>query len=181
MLWSLRSVLVCGLVLVTTSAIAADRIRLAVQRTGTLAWELEVIRRARARPAGRSADRDHRACLDRSRQDRAQGRLRDMMLSDWLWGRARALAGDALVFYPSSSTLRGRDGTANSPVGDSHGPQRPQACGRRWAARKKLAIAAGACAPLRPRSQAAINDRSMRTALLSEKALQGEHDATLTF
>jgi NitT/TauT family transport system substrate-binding protein len=41
---ALRFALIALIALAATNAEAADRIRLAVQKTGTLAWELDVIR-----------------------------------------------------------------------------------------------------------------------------------------
>ena len=44
MIHCLRLALAAALALVAASAMAADRIRLVVQKTGTLAWELEIIK-----------------------------------------------------------------------------------------------------------------------------------------
>ncbi len=42
--------LAAAMALATSSATAADRIRIAVQRTGTLAWELDIIKNSWPRP-----------------------------------------------------------------------------------------------------------------------------------
>jgi NitT/TauT family transport system substrate-binding protein len=41
---TLRIAVCVSLALVASHALAADRIRIAVQKTGTLAWELEIVR-----------------------------------------------------------------------------------------------------------------------------------------
>jgi len=172
---------VLAVALTVTSAQAADRIRLAVQRTGTLAWELDVIR---------THGLDKKANLDIQALELAsteagkiaiKGGSADMMLSDWLWvARERAL-GDKLVFYPSSSTLGAVMVPGNSTIADVAGLKG-----------MKLAIAGG---PL-DKSWLLLQGLARRSGvdlrrqasivygappLLSEKALHGEHDATLTF
>src|SRR5271154_1840233 len=111
-----RAVLAFTIALVAVSADAADRIRIAAQKTGTFAWELEVLR-------AHGLDRD--ANLDIETTELAsteagkialKGGSADLILSDWLWvGRERAL-GDDLVFYPYSSTLGAVMVPANSSI-----------------------------------------------------------------
>src|SRR6266446_4679255 len=137
-----------------TSTMAADRIRLAVQRTGTLAWELDVIRT-------HGLDREFDLAIEtvelastEASKIALKGGSADLMLSDWIWVARERSLGDDLVFYPSSSTLGAVMVPADSPIRgivDLPG--------------KKLAVAGG---PL---------DKSW----LLQKALQGEIDATLTF
>jgi NitT/TauT family transport system substrate-binding protein len=160
---------------------AADRIRIAVQKTGTLAWELEIVR---------SHGLDKQANLDLQITELAsteagkialRGGSADVILSDWLWvARERAL-GDALTFYPYSSTLGAVMVPEQSPIraiADVKG--------------KKIAVAGG---PL-DKSWLLLQAFARRSGLdlktqaspvygapplLSQKALQGEMDATLTF
>src|SRR5208282_5731949 len=89
----------------TTHAFAADRIRIAAQKTGTLAWELEIVK-------SHGLDRD--AGLDIVTTELAsteagkialKGGSADLILSDWLWVTRERALGDDLVFYPYSSTL----------------------------------------------------------------------------
>ena len=88
-----------------SSAGAADRIRLAVQRTGTLAWELDIIRaHGLDRKAGLQIDTVELASTEAGKIA-LKGGSADMMLSDWLWVARERSLGDGLVFYPSSSTL----------------------------------------------------------------------------
>src|SRR4051812_39164375 len=163
------------------TANSADRIRLAVQRTGTLAWEIDVLR---AHGLDKKADLQLDSlelASPEAGKIAIKGGSADVFLSDWLYvSRERAL-GDNLMFYPSSSTLGGVMVAANSPikeVADLKG--------------KKLAVAGG---PLDKSwlllqgfaRRSNIDLRRQATLvfgappLLTQKALQGENDATLTF
>ncbi len=177
----LRLSLTAILALAASTASAADRIRVAVQRTGSLAWELDILK---------THGLDRKANLDIQSIELAsteagkiaiKGGSADMMLSDWLWVARERSLGDNLVFYPSSSTVGAVMVPANSTirsVADLRG--------------KKLAIAGG---PL-DKSWLLLQGLARRSSLdlrrqatiiygapplLSEKALQGEQDATLTF
>jgi NitT/TauT family transport system substrate-binding protein len=166
---------------VATSATAKDRIRLAVQRTGTLAWELDVIR---AHGLDRKLDlaiETIELASTEAGKIALKGGSADLMLSDWLWVARERSLGDALVFYPSSSTLGAVMAPAQSPISaiaDLKG--------------RKLAVAGG---PL-DKSWLLLQAFARRSGvdlkreativygappLLSQKALQGESDATLTF
>jgi len=166
---------------VATSAAAADRIRLAVQRTGTLAWELDVIRtHGLDRELGLEIDTIELASTEAGKIA-LKGGSADLMLSDWLWvARERAL-GDSLVFYPSSSTLGAVMVPPQSPireVADLKGKKLAVAGGpldKSWLLLQALARRAG----VDLKRQATIVYGA--PPLLSEKALQGELDATLTF
>jgi NitT/TauT family transport system substrate-binding protein len=166
---------------VATSAAAADRIRLAVQRTGTLAWELDVIRtHGLDRKLGLEIDTIELASTEAGKIA-LKGGSTDLMLSDWLWvARERAL-GDSLVFYPSSSTLGAVMVPPQSPIRDVvdlKGKKLAVAGGpldKSWLLLQALARRAG----VDLKRQATIVYGA--PPLLSEKALQGELDATLTF
>ena len=103
-----------------------------------------------------------------------------MMLSDWLWVARERTLGDNLVFYPSSSTLGAVMVPAGSPIGGLP-ISRAASSAIAGGARQELAAAAGAGAPpgVDLRRQATIVYGA--PPLLSEKALQREHEATLTF
>src|SRR5262249_32976430 len=91
--------------LLASSASAADRIRVAVQRTGTLAWELDIIKaRGIDRKANLQIDTLELASTEAGKIA-IKGGSADLMLSDWLWVARERSLGDSLVFYPSSSTL----------------------------------------------------------------------------
>ena len=169
------------LLAVATNATAADRIRLAVQKTGTLAWELDVIK---AHGIDRKLDlaiEPVELASTEAGKIALKGGSADLMLSDWLWvSRERAL-GDALVFYPSSSTLGAVMVPPQSPVreiADLKGKKLAVAGGpldKSWLLLQALARRGG----IDLRRQATIVYGA--PPLLSEKALQGETDATLTF
>src|SRR5205085_8527677 len=88
-----------------TSATAEDRIRLAVQRTGTLAWELDVIRTHGLDRKLDLAIETIELASTEAGKIALKGGSADLMLSDWLWVARERSLGDNLVFYPSSSTL----------------------------------------------------------------------------
>ncbi|MCC6780177.1 MAG: ABC transporter substrate-binding protein [Hyphomicrobiales bacterium] len=182
MIAKLSALLISTVALCTaTTASAADRIRLAVQRTGTLAWELDVIRvHGLDRKADLAIETVELASTEAGKIA-LKGGSADLMLSDWLWVARERTLGDKMVFYPSSSTL----GAVMLPtqstirdVGDLKG--------------RKLAVAGG---PL-DKSWLLLQAHARRSGidlrrqativygappLLTEKAIQGENDATLSF
>jgi NitT/TauT family transport system substrate-binding protein len=103
------------------------------------------------------------------------------MLSDWLWVARERSLGDNLVFYPSSSTLGAVMVPAQSLIRaiiDLRGKKLAVAGGpldKSWLLLQALARRAG----LDLKKQATVVYGA--PPLLSEKALQGEIDATLTF
>jgi NitT/TauT family transport system substrate-binding protein len=164
-----------------TSATATDRIRVAVQRTGTLAWELDVIR---THGLDRKLDLAIEAVEFASTEAgkvALKGGSADLMLSDWLWVARERSLGDDLVFYPSSSTLGAVMVPAQSPIReiiDLKGRKLAVAGGpldKSWLLLQALARRSG----LDLKKQATVVYGA--PPLLSEKALQGETDATLTF
>lgn len=165
----------------TGAVSAADRIRIAAQKTGTLAWELDIIK---AHGLDKQANLDIQV-VELASTEAGKIALRsgsaDLIVSDWLWvARERAL-GDKLVFYPYTSTLGAVMVPGNSTIGglaDLKG--------------KKLAVAGGPLDKswLMLQAVARRDGLDLRTQtnivygappLLSEKALQRENDATLTF
>jgi NitT/TauT family transport system substrate-binding protein len=181
MIRSLLLALTIASAVAASSAQAADRIRIAVQKTGTLAWELEIIK---------AHGLDKKAGLDLQTTELAsteagkialRGGSADIILSDWLWvARERAL-GDGLAFYPYSSTLGAVMVPAQSPirtVDDLKGKTIAVAGGpidKSWLLLQAFARRAGL--DLRKQAVPVYGAPS----LLSQKALQGETDATLTF
>src|SRR5882757_8162468 len=99
-----------------TSAAAGDRIRLAVQKTGTLAWELDVIKtHGIDRKLNLQIDTIELASTEAGKIALKSGSA-DLMLSDWLWVARERSLGDSLVFYPSSSTLGAVMVAGQSPI-----------------------------------------------------------------
>jgi len=168
-------------VVMASAAMAADRIRLVAQRTGSLAWELDVIK---AHGLDKKADLDIET-LELASTEAGKVALRggsaDIIVSDWTWvARERAL-GDSLLYYPYLSTLGAVMAPAGSPIRDVADLKG-----------KKLAVAGGPIDKswLLLRALGLQSGIDLRTAatvvygappLLSQKALQGETDATLTF
>jgi len=168
-------------VVMASAAMAAGRIRLVAQRTGSLAWELDVIK---AHGLDKKADLDIET-LELASTEAGKVALRggsaDIIVSDWTWvARERAL-GDSLLYYPYLSTLGAVMAPAGSPirdVADLKGKKLAVAGGpidKSWLLLRALALQSG------------IDLRTVATVvygappLLSQKALQGETDATLTF
>jgi NitT/TauT family transport system substrate-binding protein len=179
------SLVLCGMFLASlcmaTAATAADRIRIAAQKTGTLAWELDIIK---AHGLDKRADLDIQV-VELASTEAGKIALRsgsaDLIVSDWLWVARERSLGDNLVFYPYTSTLGAVMVPGNSTVAnlaDLKG--------------KKLAVAGGPLDKswLMLQAVARRDGLDLRTQtnivygappLLSEKALQRENDATLTF
>src|SRR6516225_8665526 len=176
---------VAAVVLVATlansAAYAMDRIRVAAQITGTLDWELEVMR---AHELDRKANLDIETtelASTEAGQIALRGSSVDLIVSDWLWVSRERTLGDDLVFYPYSSTLGAVMVPASSPIKNVAGLK-----GR------KLGVAGGPLDKSWLLLQAFARQSSLdlkkqsdivygAPPLLAEKALQGETDATLTF
>ncbi len=177
----LRMAIVAAATFAVSSAVAADRIRIVAQKTGTLAWELEILKaHGLDRQAGIDIETTELASTEAGKVALESGSV-DLMLSDWLWVTRERALGDDVVFYPYSSALGAVMVPANSPIGgiaDLKG--------------KKLAIAGGPLDKswLLLRALARRSNIDLKTQadivygappLLQQKALQGESDATLTF
>jgi NitT/TauT family transport system substrate-binding protein len=171
---------VCGAITVP-KAVAADHIRLVAQRTGSLAWELDVIK---AHGLDKAANLDIET-LELASTEAGKVALKggsaDIIVSDWTWvARERAL-GDGLVYYPYLSTLGAVMAPAQSPIrdiADLKGKKIAVAGGpidKSWLLLRALGLRSG----LDLKAQTTVVYGA--PPLLSEKALQGETDATLTF
>jgi NitT/TauT family transport system substrate-binding protein len=170
----------CGAI-TAPAAVAADRIRLVAQRTGSLAWELDVIK---ARGLDKAANLDIET-LELASTEAGKVALKggsaDIIVSDWTWvARERAL-GDGLVYYPYLSTLGAVMAPAQSAIrdiADLKGRKIAVAGGpidKSWLLLRALGLRSG----LDLKAQTTVVYGA--PPLLSEKALQGETDATLTF
>jgi NitT/TauT family transport system substrate-binding protein len=181
MTFQLRLLLAALFLVASTGAQAGDRIRIAAQKTGTLAWELDVIKtHGLDRKAGLELETTELASTEAGKIA-LKGGAADLILSDWLWvARERGLGG-TLTFHPYSSTVGAVMVPAASPIqgiADLKG--------------KKLAVAGG---PI-DKSWLLLQALARRSGvdlkkdatliygtppLLAQKAIQGEQDATLTF
>ena len=88
-----------------SGAEAADPLRIAVQKTGTASWEIEVIK---ARGLDKAANLDIET-IELASTDAAKialmGGAADMVAEDWLWAARERALGDKLLFTPYSTTL----------------------------------------------------------------------------
>lgn len=160
---------------------AAERLRLGVQKTGTFAWELAVIKRSGL---------DAEAGLDLAVTELAtteagkialMGGSVDIILSDWLWvARERGLGANLLfkpystalgaVMVPPDSPLRSLADLRGQSLGVAGGP-----LDKSWLLLRALAQKDG----LDLKSEA--NVAFGAPALLYQKAAAGELAASLTF
>jgi NitT/TauT family transport system substrate-binding protein len=160
---------------------ATETIRLAVQKTGTLAWELAVIR---DRDLDRQADlaiQISEFASPEAGKIALRGGTADVIVSDWLWvSRERGL-GAKLKFYPYSSALGAVMVPNGSPI-------------RTLADLKghKLAVAGGPIDKnwLLLRASMKRDGIDLKTEatiaygappLLAEKTVSGEMDATVNY
>jgi len=160
---------------------AADTIRLAAQKTGTLAWELDVIR-------AHGLDHAHAVTIEvnelaspEAGKIALRGGSADLVVSDWLWVSRERSLGATLAFYPYSSALGAVMAPKDAPITaltDLKG--------------RTLGVAGGAIDKSWLLLQAAMKQRGLdlaraanivygTPALLAQKAIQGELDATLNY
>jgi NitT/TauT family transport system substrate-binding protein len=176
-----RAGAIVALVLAAAPATAADTIRIAAQKTGTLAWELAVIR---AQGLDRQAGLDivtTELAAPEAGKIALRGGSADVIVSDWLWvSRERALGGK-LVFYPYSSAVGAVMAASRSPIqalADLKGHSLAVAGGpldKSWL----LLQAALKLDGIELKTQANIAYGA--PALLAAKTLRGEFDATLNY
>jgi NitT/TauT family transport system substrate-binding protein len=167
--------------LITSPAVAADHLRIAIQKTGTLAWELEVLRSHHLDQEADLVIETTELASTEAGKIALRGGSADLIVSDWLWVTRERGLGDDLVFYPYSNALGAVMVPANSPidgVADLKGKKLGVAGGpldKSWLLLQALARRSGVDLT----SEAAIAYGA--PPLLTQKALQGEIDATLTF
>jgi NitT/TauT family transport system substrate-binding protein len=162
-------------------ALAGETLRIGLQKTGTFAWQLDVIRRhGLAESAGLDLKISEFASPEAGKLALNGGSV-DLAVVDWLWiARSRAL-GAKLLFYPYSSSVGAIMVKGDSPlrtIGDLKG--------------RTLAIAGG---PL-DKSWLIVQAAALRQGidlkreavleygappLISQKLQQGEADANLNF
>ena len=107
---------VAASVCLAPGAEAADRLRLALQKTGTAAWEIEVIK---ARGLDKAANLDIETTELASTEAgkiALVGGAADMVIEDWLWAARERALGDKLLFTPYSSALGAVMAPKDSPV-----------------------------------------------------------------
>ena len=181
MVRALTSMGVAAAACLFAAAAAADSVRLAVQKTGTLAWELDVVRHyGLDRTAGLTIATTELAAPEAGKIALRGGSV-DIIVSDWLWVTRERSLGAGLAFHPYSGALGAVMVPAASTIrsiADLRG--------------RKLAVAGGAIDKSWLLLQAALKQDGIDVkreativygapALLAEKTLQGEMDATLNF
>lgn len=159
----------------------AERLRVGVQKSGTFAWELAVIKaRGLAESVGLNLDVVDLANVDAGKIAIAGGSV-DLILSDWLWVSRERSLGRGLTFYPYSSAVGAVMARAGGPVA-SFADLRNKAFGvaggpldKSWLLLQAFAKRSGF--DIANETHVAYGS----PPLLAEKAAQGEFDATLQF
>ena len=112
----LAALAVAASVYLASSAQAADPLRIAVQKTGTASWEIEVIK---TRGLDKAANLDIET-IELASTDAAKVALMgggaDMIAEDWLWAARERALGDKLLFTPYSTTLGAVMAPKDSPI-----------------------------------------------------------------
>ncbi len=173
--------LAAAAVLFGSSALADDIVRVVAQKTGTFAWELDVIRAHGLDKQANLVIQATELASPESGKIALRGGSADIIVSDWTWvSRERAL-GAPLVFHPYSSALGAvmvpRVSSINDLV-DLRG--------------KKLAVAGGPIDKSWLLLQGALKQEGVdlktqstivygSPTLLAEKTVQGEMDANLNY
>jgi NitT/TauT family transport system substrate-binding protein len=177
---SLICVLAAFAPILAGGAQAADRLRLAIQKTGTLGWELAVASAfGLDKEAGLEIDATELASTEAGKIA-IQGGSADIIVSDWLWVARERAQGAKLVFYPYSTSVgavMAKDASIKS-LSDLMGKKLGVAGGpvdKSWLFLKAYALRNGL-------------DLEKTTTILygappliAEKAAQGELDAVLEF
>ncbi|MFO1151792.1 MAG: ABC transporter substrate-binding protein [Alsobacter sp.] len=156
-------------------------LRLALQKTGTVSWEVDVIRRHGLDKANGFTLVTTELATTEAGKIAVKGGSADIMVSDWLWvSRERAL-GSPMQFVPYSATVGALMAPAASPIrglADLKGKSLSVAGGpldKSWllmlAAAKKQGV------DLKAMAKVVFG----APPLLLEKLVQGEQDASITF
>jgi NitT/TauT family transport system substrate-binding protein len=169
------------LVLGAFPALAGETLRIGLQKTGTFAWQLDVIRRhGLAGRAGLDLKISEYASPDAGKLALNGGSV-DLAVVDWLWvARARAL-GARLLFYPYSSAVGSVMVKGDSPLrkmADLKGKVLAVAGGaldKSWLIVQAAAIRQG----VDLRREATLQYGA--PPLIFQKLQQGEADASLNF
>ena len=177
----LRTLLALCLLAWTTPTQASETLRIGLQKTGTFAWQLDVIRRHNlASAAGLDLKITEYASPDAGKLALNGGSV-DLALVDWLWvARSRAL-GAKLQFYPYSSAVGAVMVKADSPLrglGDLKGRVLAIAGGpldKNWLIVQAAAIRQG----IDLKRDATLQYGA--PPLMFQKLLQGEAEASLNY
>ena len=164
-----------------SSAHAADKLRIAVMKTGTFAWEIGLMK---ARGLDKAADLEIELvelASPEAAKIALQGGSADMIVSDWLWVARERSLGDKLLFAPYSSASGAVMAPKDSPIhaiGDLAGHTLGIAGGpidKNWLLLQAAARRSGLDLAHKARPQYGA------PPLIAEKLAQGEFDAALEF
>jgi NitT/TauT family transport system substrate-binding protein len=168
-------------VLLNCEAEAADKLRLALQKTGTFGWELAIIHeRGLDRKVGLDIEVTELASPEAAKIA-LMGGAADMILGDWLWVARQRNLGRRLVFAPYSTALGAVMVPAASSIKDLAGLKG-----------KRITVAGGPLDKSWLLLQALAREADLDIAsqaniiygaptLLYQKAANGEADATLNY
>ena len=186
-LWACHCLLLCAFFCLATAALlngkaeAADTIRVTVQKTGTFGWELAIVtERGLAKEAGLEVAVTEVASPEAAKIT-LMGGSADLILSDWLWVARQRNLGGRLVFFPYSTAVGALMVPAASPIQNLAGLKG-----------QKIAVAGGPLdkswlllqALAKQSGQDLAKEASIiygAPALLYQKTLSGEADATLNY
>src|SRR5262249_18123223 len=160
---------------------SADSIRLAVQKNGTVSWELDVMRAHQLDKQANITLETQELASPEAGKIALRGGSVDVIATDWLWVTRERELGTKLVFYPYSSTLGAVMVPENSPIRTLTDLQY-----------KTLAVAGGPIDKSWLLLRAAARQKGVdlgtqanvvygSPALLAGKMIHGEFDATLTY
>lgn len=160
---------------------AADRLRIAVQKTGTAAWELEVMKAHGLDKAANLDIETTELASTEAGKIALEGGAVDMMIGDWLWAARERALGDKLLFTPYSTALGAvmapKDSQIHS-VADLAGKSIGVAGGpidKSWLMLRAAALAAGVDLVKQARPSYGA------PPLIAEKLVQGETETALEF
>ena len=163
------------------AAFAADKVRIVAQRTGTLAWELDVVRHHGLDQKAGLLFEAVMLASPMAQKVALKGATADVIVADWIWvARERALGGH-LLFHPYSSTAGALMVPPGSPL-KTLADLRDRSIGvggdsidKSWILVRALAARQG----LHLTKDARISYGA--PPLITEKARQREFDAVLTY
>ena len=110
------SLLAATALLASGCAEAADTIRLAMQKTGTVAWEIAAMKALGLDKAENLDIETTELATTGSGKIALQGGAADLIVSDWLWVARERTLGDKLFFTPYSTALGAVMTPKDSPV-----------------------------------------------------------------
>ena len=172
---------VAAIACLASGANAADRLRIAIQRTGTASWEIEVIKARGLDKAANLNIETTELSSTEAGKIALEGGAVDMVVEDWLWAARERGLGDKLLFTPYSSALGAVMAPKDSPVhavADLAGRSIGVAGGpldKSWLLLRAAALSAGRDLTKEARPSYGA------PPLIAEKLVQGETETALEY